>query len=372
MSLKSNTRLKVLVIAPSLSKRAGGGRLAREIVSRLRDSVELVTLAEKGDGTGDLGEKIVLDPRSSAKGFLHNCLIARREARTCDIVHAFDAWPYAVYGLFAVFGTRRKLFINGVGTYSVVPLMRRKTRFLVRAAYKRASETLCISAYTKRRIDEQLPGLRTSVMHMGTTLLPLPDADKVKKLKEKLSVPPDAYPIITTVGEIKERKGQLDTLKGLLRCKDLFPQALYIIAGRNDDEYVEEIRTTAKEYGQNIRISSDVNTDEDLACLYSIADLFALNSNNHEEHFEGFGLVILEAAQFGVPAIGSRDCGIEDAIDDGVSGVLVGQGDHEGIAKAMRAILGDTEKFKAGALAWYTRFSWENTITKILEAYDQS
>src|SRR3569623_55113 len=39
-----------------------------------------------------------------------------------DLVHALDAWPYGFYGFAAVFGTKKKLFINGIGTYSVAPL----------------------------------------------------------------------------------------------------------------------------------------------------------------------------------------------------------------------------------------------------------
>ncbi len=362
---------KVLAIAPALSKRSGGGRLACEIVSRLVTEVDLTVLTERG-GEKEAYAQSILEPRSPVIGLIRNCFRARRAAAGVTIVHAFDGWPYGFYGYCAVVGTRRKLIINGVGTYSVAPFDRILTRIVMSMIYRRASSILCISAYTKKRIDERMSGLPTSIMYMGTTALPKVTPEQISALRKRLEIPADAYPILTTVGEMKERKGQLDTLQALASLKEEFPRSLYIIVGSDSDDYVTDLRNFADSHQQSIRIVSDLKTDEDLSCLYSIADIFALNSNNHKNHFEGFGLVVLEAAQFGLPAIGSRDCGIEDAINDGVSGVLTGQMDHEGIANAIRLILKKHEDFRAGARSWYTRFTWEKTISVILKAYDQS
>lgn len=363
---------KVLAIASTLSKRSGGGRTAYELVSRLVDKVDLRILTEKGADIREFGAQPILEPRTPLMGFIRNCLRARRAARGVDVVHAFDAWPYGAYGYCAVVGTKRRFVINGIGTYSVAPFDGKLTGLMLRAIYRRASAILCISLYTKKCIDERMPGLPTSLMLQGTTKLPDVSPEQIAALRARLNIPADAYPILATVGEMKERKGQLDTLQALASLKKEFPHSLYIIVGSNDDEYVGDLREYSEKHQQAVRITSDLKTDEDLSCLYSIADIFALNSNNHKNHFEGFGLVLLEAAQFGLPAIGSKDCGIEDAINNGVSGILTGQMDHPAIANAIRTILAKHEEFRAGAREWYSRFTWEKTVAIVLKIYEDS
>ena len=81
--------------------------------------------------------------------------------------------------------------------------------------------------------------------------------------------------------------------------------------------------------------------------------------------------MFLEANQFGVPGIGSEECGIEDAIADNVSGLLVPQKDYEAIANAARYILKNKEHFKKGAIQWQTQFLWEETIQRYIQSYQQ-
>jgi glycosyltransferase involved in cell wall biosynthesis len=53
---------------------------------------------------------------------------------------------------------------------------------------------------------------------------------------------------------------------------------------------------------------------------------------------EGFGSTIIEAAACGVPAIGSRIYGITDAIDDGVTGLLIEPRDIAALAESMNRL----------------------------------
>ena len=56
---------------------------------------------------------------------------------------------------------------------------------------------------------------------------------------------------------------------------------------------------------------------------------------------EGFGFAFLEAAAAGIPVIGTRESGAEDAVLDGKNGVLVAPGDAGAAANAQARILGD-------------------------------
>lgn len=375
-SLENTDMRTVLAIVPTITKRSGAGRLAYETLSRIALRRPVRILAENMQSEGSLSVSFQLGPRSKLGSFLRNCLLARRAARGTAVVHAYDAWPYGFYGLIAVLGTRRRLIVSGVGTYAVAPLYSPRTRWLVRAVYRRAAAVPCISVYTKARIDDLAPGTRTSVVHMGSTALPKPSPQAVAALRERLAIPSDAFPIVLTVGEIKnERKGQIDVLRGLIDARSRFPRAFYLAVGTDAGlGDVASIRALAADAGMadHVCITPDIRSDEELAAAYSLADVFALTSRNGLRHFEGFGLVFLEAAQFGVPGIGTLGSGIEDAIEDGVSGVLVPEQNPAAFARALEVILADLERFRAGARQWYTRFSWDTTAERLLALYDRN
>jgi glycosyltransferase involved in cell wall biosynthesis len=120
----------------------------------------------------------------------------------------------------------------------------------------------------------------------------------------------------------------------------------------------------------NMIIISNVYDDLILSFFYSVCDIFALNSNNDSGHFEGFGLVLLEAAQFGKPVVGSKDCGIESAIWNCYNGFLTEQGNHIDISNKIGDILdGKQSFFSQNSLEFYKRFSWNKTVKEYYKNY---
>ncbi len=78
------------------------------------------------------------------------------------------------------------------------------------------------------------------------------------------------------------------------------------------------------------------------------ADVVVLASRH-----EGLGLVLLEAAQFGVPAVATRVGGISDVVTDGETGLLVPAGDAVALADALRRMLTDLSlRERLGRAAW--------------------
>ena len=61
---------------------------------------------------------------------------------------------------------------------------------------------------------------------------------------------------------------------------------------------------------------------------------------------EGFSLVAVEAALFGVACVASRVGGLPEVIEDGVTGRLVAPGDPDTLALAMADLLGDAEELR--------------------------
>lgn len=369
--------MKVLIIAASLNERSGWGRYARSVILELRrQGVDVVVISEEGASIDGIHTHSLerLRSRISVLTLIRNAFRVRLLARAVDIVHALDGWPYGVYGYAGVVGTSKKLFMNGVGTYSVAPLYENGSAFLLRRAYARAKEVFCISDYTRDRIVAAgIEKSKVSTVHLGAPELPQINLEEAKIIAHKIGVPTDASPIILTVGSIKDRKGQLDTLRAVEIAKPKYQNILYVVAGSgNQKDYIAALHSYASEHHleSNLLTITDAD-DQTIAALYAVSKVFALNSNSDpgSNHFEGFGLVVLEAAGFGKPAIGSSDSGVEDAIDDGVTGYLAHQRDPKDIADRLEQVLEKYEFLSTNAKMWHSQFTWQKTVEKYIRAY---
>jgi phosphatidylinositol alpha-1,6-mannosyltransferase len=83
--------------------------------------------------------------------------------------------------------------------------------------------------------------------------------------------------------------------------------------------------------------------DEDLAAVYATADVFAMCCRERWAGLEaeGFGIVFLEAAASGVPAVAGRSGGAWEAVEDGVTGFVVDPLDAGAVAGALGRLLAD-------------------------------
>lgn len=143
--------------------------------------------------------------------------------------------------------------------------------------------------------------------------------------------PPDGL-LLCSVGRQVERKGTAWFLQNVMPS---LPQDVhYWIAGEGPQD--RAIQTAINRHGlapqvQRLgRISND-----DLARLYRAADLFVMPNIPVEDDLEGFGIVLLEAAQCGTPAIAAELDGIQDVITEGINGHLVPPED----ARAFRELI---------------------------------
>jgi phosphatidylinositol alpha-1,6-mannosyltransferase len=84
-----------------------------------------------------------------------------------------------------------------------------------------------------------------------------------------------------------------------------------------------------------------------------------LSENQIIGDVEGFGIVALEANYFGLPVIGARGCGIEDAINDGYNGFLVDNKDCDEITeKTVQTIL-NMGNLRIQCQKWVLNFDWK-------------
>ena len=83
-------------------------------------------------------------------------------------------------------------------------------------------------------------------------------------------------------------------------------------------------------------------TDESVMLeLLQASDIFIMPNKTVDGDLEGFGLVFLEANACGLPVIGGSSGGVIDAIEDGVSGLLIEPGSIESISKNLIKLIDD-------------------------------
>jgi phosphatidyl-myo-inositol dimannoside synthase len=74
--------------------------------------------------------------------------------------------------------------------------------------------------------------------------------------------------------------------------------------------------------------------------LYNACDLFVMTSRQLADgDFEGYGIAVLEAALCGKPALVSDNSGLVEAVQDGITGVVVPQDDSNSTAGAILKLI---------------------------------
>ena len=90
-------------------------------------------------------------------------------------------------------------------------------------------------------------------------------------------------------------------------------------------------------------------------------------------HFEGFGMVLVEAMLHGIPAIAfDCKCGPKDIIDDNINGFLVPEGDVPALANAMKRLMSDESlrrKMGVEALKIKEKYAVEAVMSRWIQLF---
>lgn len=365
--------MKLGIITAEIEPTNGWSHLSLNLIKALQQlGVELSVVAAKGVS----GVDAAILPRlvASERAILLRQYLAlprvKRILSDCDVIHTLVE-PFAPLGV-GITG-RRPHILTVCGTYASLPLMR---RFPVSALYRSAFEssaTVAISHYTEQVLLRAAPKTRSEVIVLGV--------DAAGFAASAAGAQPFAKrgPIILFVGAVKARKGALQLVQAISHVRERYPDIQCVIAGslKAEPDYVAQLRA------EIVRLNLDELvtllghiSHKDLMRWYRTADLFCVPSMNDGWRFEGFGQVHLEAGAFGIPAIGTRECGAADAIDDGVTGLLVSQSAiktelPEAILKllgdpVMCARMGNANRSKA------ERTTWESVAAQYIVLYEKA
>jgi glycosyltransferase involved in cell wall biosynthesis len=185
-------------------------------------------------------------------------------------------------------------------------------------------------------------------------------------------------------GALRPEKGVDYLARAFARLSSEYPNACLAIAGgsklwiEGGWLYGKELETTAQQVltvlGPAIErkraFMLGIVPPVDIDAYYAASDVFVLPSMFQET----FGLVLLEAFSAGLPVIAFRSGGIPELVEHRKNGIIVNQGDEEGLYQSMRELLLDRnlrESLGTAAGAVPARYPWENTVDRLEAVYQQ-
>jgi glycosyltransferase involved in cell wall biosynthesis len=314
----------------------------------------------------------LLPPLFGPRGQTLRTLVRARGLRQvlerCDIAHCLVE-PYAP--VVALSRPRSIPFVlTAHGAWAVVPLADPWQRLFFRPAFRRVDTIVFQTAFTRDRMAERmrLPhhmvatgGVRPELF---TGARPLDGPSWAAKAR-----------VVLSVGAVKERKGHDVTLEAVALAREAAPDLHFVLIGATDvtGSYAQDLRRKADGLGMtdNFHMLGRIPFDE-LVSWYQRADVFVLLPRDLENSFEGLGLVYLEAAAAGLPAVGLRKSGASEAIIDGETGVLIEQGNSNAAAEAILRLLGDeplrARMGEAGRRRAH-QLSWSNLAHRLEDTY---
>lgn len=140
-------------------------------------------------------------------------------------------------------------------------------------------------------------------------------------------------PYILSVGRFVPRKGFDDLIEAFAKLDQVKHESVQlVIAGDGPDrKRIEKIAEA--EYVRPVFVGAV--SDDELAVLYSNANMFALTPKNDNGDIEGYGIVYLEAAAAGLPIVATKTGGVPEALTGIPRSTMVAPGDIQAISSAL-------------------------------------
>lgn len=360
--------LRLLIVTFDPPENVGGveGRAAaytRELV-KTHHFVELIALSPSYEFTRTQFQGATLSKYpSSSKRVVRSFRSALREVSANSIDSIF-----LLSGALTLFGITLLVFARLTGRNSVAFLYGKDIlgakesefrRFALLTASLLAGRIAVNSRFTERLLPRFL-SRKVGIVYPGVD----PEISLVNTPRAG-----DGSRRVLFVGRLVDRKGADDLIRAFSSvAKELDDASLEIVG---DGPEMERLKAMVVQLGVENKVRFFGNlTGRPLYERYSMADVFAMPSKATSTDVEGFGTVYLEAGLFGKPSIGTTTGGIPEAIQDGVSGLLVPAQDVQALAQALRKLLVDDEKRRSmGANAQKTvlsKFTWKASTASLV------
>jgi glycosyltransferase involved in cell wall biosynthesis len=211
------------------------------------------------------------------------------------------------------------------------------------AAYRR-SLFLAVSPSTGRALEAL--GVAQGQIRVVTSGIDLPDAPAAPRSPE---------PLFLALGRLVPHK-RIDLLLKLWDEVRPHTGGRLVVAGAGPE--LERVRPLA---GPGVELRGEVSQEEKARLLASAWFLV------HPAMHEGWGVVIIEAAAAGTPALAFDVPGVRDSVRNDASGVLA-RSEQEFVERWIRLARegADRERLGEGARRWAAEHTWERTVDRFL------
>jgi glycosyltransferase involved in cell wall biosynthesis len=222
---------------------------------------------------------------------------------------------------------------------------------------------LAVSAYVARRLESQnlVPRAKITVVRNGVDLerfRPLDPAGRRALRQELVAAGPEAE-VVAFAGQVNRDKGVdllLGAAEGLLARR---PRAVLALAGQG--EMSPEVARTARARGDGRLVA--LGQMQGVERLFQAADVAVLPSVWEE----AFAHTLVEAQACGLPVVASRIGGNPEAVEEGVTGLLVPPADAASLQAALELLLADGGRRRDMAAAARRRAESRFTIARSVE-----
>ena len=220
--------------------------------------------------------------------------------------------------------------------------------------------TGCMGALLKQA---GVPERKIATIPLGVTPPKTPISQA--EARKRLGLPRDAF-VICSLSRLMAEKGIYELLEAFSHLPESSIPTYLVIGGEGPERAAME-KKAGNHLGDRIRFLGRV---ENISEVYACGDVFALPS-----HWEGFGLVYVEAAFHGLPSIGTNAGGTPYVIENEETGILVPPHDINLLTLAL-ARLRDQKSFRvrlgSAALARAcTDFTEEKMVQRFHELFQQ-
>ncbi|MGA9370828.1 MAG: glycosyltransferase family 4 protein [Solirubrobacterales bacterium] len=232
---------------------------------------------------------------------------------------------------------------------------------LLGGGVRHAAASIAVSRYT-RRIALDAGGDPERVLRIPPGV-DIPDGSRAVRADR---------PTIVTLARLTDRyKGHDVMMRALPLIRRAVPDVIWVIVGQGPLR-AELEESAASEGVRDSVIFTGALPDEERDAWLDRAHVFAMPSRLPPRGFggEGFGIVYLEAGAHGLPVVAGNVAGALDAVDDGVTGVLVEPTDPAAVAAAISDLLLDRRRAERLGSSGRTRareMTWPKTAARVEE-----
>jgi glycosyltransferase involved in cell wall biosynthesis len=194
-------------------------------------------------------------------------------------------------------------------------------------------------------------GIKAGVVEGGIPELDVNPARGRARLDEACGWDRDAFRIVLS-GRLCPGKGQLELIEAASAVLDRHPNARFALIGRPDPAYPAYdrlLRDRIRALGLDTSFALlDIAVAEEAIQMSAGADVVVAPSVQGDSRWrEGFGLVVAEAMQLGVPVVAYSSGSLPEVLGD--CGILVAEGDRGALSDALIAFASNADRRRRAA-----------------------